>query len=103
MNMQTVGQATPVLLLQTTTPDNSPRRADFSSDKEYIRFLKKELKKKDSKPEEKKKEDDKKKSKTFTVLEMFSILSIASFPVAMTQIAIGYAVFRVLRAIATGQ
>lgn len=96
MNMTPIGQAQPVLLLQTTMPDSGLKgRADFGSDKEFIRYLKKIIKEKAKKPEEKK--DAK---KTFNYWEVLGLLLVTSIPVATVQIAFGYAAFKVIRVLA---
>jgi len=99
MNMQQIGSAQPVLLLQTTVDNGLKRREDFSSERQFIKYLRKQLSDKNGK-----KPDDKNpKQKTFTYWEMLFILMATSFPVAMIQIGLGYAVFKVVRQIATGQ
>lgn len=99
-NFQTVGQATPVLLVQTD--QGVPGRAQFSSDREYVKFLRKMLKDASKKKEDDKKKDEK-KPKTFTYWELLSLLMLFSVPLATVEILIGYSMFRTIRMLATGQ
>lgn len=99
-NMQTIGQATPVLLLQTQDT-GMPNRAAFGNDKEYTKFLKKLLKEANAKKtDDKKKEDDKKKPRTFTYWEMVSLLMLVSVPMAAIEIIIGYGMFETIKRLA---
>src|SRR5689334_22415163 len=103
MNMQTIGSATPVLLVQTTTPQPEIKPRDsFGSEREYTKYLRKRIKELDKKPEDKKKEDEKKK-KMFSIWEMIFIMMALSAPVAFIQIGLGYAFFKVVRILATSQ
>lgn len=101
MNMQTIGTATPVVLLQTDTSTGAKTRADFPSDRAFVKYLLK--KEKAAATEKDKKKDGEKKTKTFTYPELVFILMATSFPISMVQIALGYAVFKIVRVLATGQ
>lgn len=99
MNMQTIGTAQPVLLVQTTQNSDGLRtRAEFGTDKEFIRYLRKQLKSKEIKPDDKKK--DEKKVKTYTFPEMVFILMAISPIISMIQLGMGYALFKFVRQLA---
>lgn len=73
------GQAMPVMLVQTTGTGNT---APMKDDKDYVKWLKRELKEARKKPEDKKKEDDKKKAETiFSKLEFWCALILLGMPV----------------------
>jgi len=101
MNIESM-PAERVLLVRAPSGGEELRgRAEFRSDKAFTKYLLKQLKSKDDPA--KKKEDDKKKGKTFTYWEVAFILMATSFPVATIQLGFGYALFKIVKTLASGQ